>query len=269
MASFRVLGQFVQYFLNDGTVNDGGSITFYETDLTTLKNTYSDINLTVLNPNPVPLDADGRLANDVWGSGVYGAVLADPQSVTIQTLNNIQSGADPGFSIPALVTGEFLSNDGSNLLWQPIQQVPDPTGEAGNFLGTDGTLLLWQPVPTPAGAGITVATNGVGGVTATATAGTSGAAKLMIQTGTGSIPASGINQANGTITFATAFSAPPVVNVTLTTGSACASGFPVGNVTSVGTTGCGVSFNNSRDASSGGAITGTVTYAWVAIGLSP
>ena len=269
MAAFRVLGQFVQYFLDDGQVNAGGSVTFYETDLTTLKNTYSDVSLTVLNANPLPLDADGRLSADCWGSGVYGAVLKDSFGTIIQTLNNVQSGSDPGFSIPALVTGDFLTNDGSNLLWQAIQQIPDPSGEAGNFLGTDGTLVLWQSIPTPAGAGITVATNGVGGVTATATAGTSGAAKLMIQTGTGTIAPSGVNQANGTITFATAFSAPPVVQVTLTTGSACASGFPVGNATSVGTTGCGVAFNNSRDASSGGAITGTVTYSWVAIGLSP
>ena len=48
MASFRPLGQFVQYFLADGSVNAGGSITFYQTDLTTLKNTYSDPGLTVL-----------------------------------------------------------------------------------------------------------------------------------------------------------------------------------------------------------------------------
>ena len=268
MASFRVLGQFVQYLLDDGTVNAGGSVTFYETDLTTLKDTFSDPGLTVLNPNPVPLAADGRLANDVWGSGVYGAVLADASSVTIQTLNNIQSGADHGLVIPSLVTGDFLTNDGSNLLWSPVFQVPDPTGSAGNVLGTDGTLAIWQPLPAAATNGITVATNGAGGVTATATAGSPNP-KLMIQTGTGSIPASGINQANGTVTFPTAFSAPPVVSLTLNTASACASGFPVPAATSVGTTGFGASFNNSRDAGSGGAITGAVTYHWIAIGLSP
>lgn len=268
MASFRPLGQFVQFFLDDGTVNAGGSVTFYETDLTTLKNTYSDPGLTVLNANPLPLDADGRLSADCWGSGVYGAVLADSLGTTIQTLNNIQSGADPGLVIPSLVTGDFLSNDGSNLLWQPVLQVPDPTGSAGDVLGTDGTLVFWQALPAAATNGITVATNGSGGITATATAGGANP-KLLIQTGSGSIPASGINTANGTITFPTAFSATPVVHVTLTTGSACASGFPVGAALSIGTTGCGVSFNNSRDASAGGAITGTVTYDWVAIGLSP
>lgn len=268
MSSFRLLGQFVQFFLNDGSVNAGGSVTFYETDLTTLKDTYSDPELTVLNPNPVPLDADGRLSNDVWGSGVYGAVLADAGNVTLQTLNNIQSGADPGLVIPSLVSGDFLTNDGSNLLWSTVLQVPDPTGSSGYVLGTDGTLAIWQPLPAAATNGITVATNGAGGITATATAGSPNPI-LMIQTGTGSIPASGINQANGTINFPTAFSAPPIVHVTLTTGSACASGFPVPNATGIGTTSCGVSFNNSRDASSGGAITGTVTYNWIAIGLSP
>lgn len=268
MASFRPLGQFVQFFLDDGTVNAGGSVTFYETDLTTLKNTYSDPGLTVLNPNPLPLDAAGRPANDCWGSGVYGCVLKDALGTTIQTLNNVQSGADPGLVIPSLVTGDFLTNDGSNLLWDAILQVPDPTGLNGYILGTDGTLVLWQPLPAAATNGITVAANGSGGVNATATAGSSNP-KLLIQSGSGTIPASGINQANGTITFPTAFSSNPIVNVTLTTGSACASGFPVPNATGIGTTGCGVSFNNSRDASSGGAITGTVSYNWIAIGLSP
>lgn len=268
MASFRPLGQFVQFFLDDGTVNAGGSVTFYETDLTTLKNTYSDPGLTVLNPNPLPLDAAGRPSNDCWGSGVYGCVLKDALGTTIQTLNNVQSGADPGLVIPSLVTGDFLTNDGSNLLWDSILQVPDPTGLNGYILGTDGTLVLWQPLPAAVTNGITVATNGVGGITATATAGSPNP-KLMIQTGSGSIPASGVNQANGTISFDTAFSSAPIVNVTLTTGSACASGFPVPNVTGIGTTGCGVSFNNSRDASSGGAITGMVTYDWIAIGLAP
>lgn len=190
MASFRVLGQFVQYFLDDGTVNDGGSVTFYETDLTTLKDTWSDPGLTVLNPNPVPLSADGRLANDVWGSGVYGAVLADAGDVTIQTLNNIQSGADPGLVIPSLVSGDFLSNDGSNLLWQPVLQVPDPTGSAGNILGTDGTLVFWQAV----------ASLGIPTVTTGASSQTIGTRKYI--TGSGTFPASGANTTSVTVTFA-------------------------------------------------------------------
>lgn len=189
MASFRVLGQFVQYFLDDGTVNAGGSVTFYETDLTTLKDTYSDPGLTVLNPNPVPLDADGRLANDVWGSGVYGAVLADVGNVTIQTLNNIQSGSDPGLVIPSLVTGDFLTNDGSNLLWSPVAQVPDPTGSAGNLLSTDGTLTFWA---TPTSVGIPTVTQGASSIVV-------GTKKWIF--GSGTFPATGTNTTTVSITF--------------------------------------------------------------------
>ena len=208
MSSFRPLGQFIQYFLDDGQVNAGGSVTFYETDLTTLKNTYSDPALTVLNSNPVTLAADGRLSADVWGSGVYGAVLKDASGTVIETRNNIQSGADPGFSIPALVASEFLTNDGSNLLWQAIQQVPDPTGSAGDILGTDGTLVFWQslatlniPVITPGASSLKIGT-------------------VLIQWGSASVAASGTNTANATVFFSPAFSGTPYhISVTPNTGS--------------------------------------------------
>ena len=85
MASYRPLGQFNQYFLNSGAVNNGGSITFYETDLTTLKATYSDDGLTIVNSNPVLLDSAGRLSTDVWGSGNYGAVIKDRLGTVIET----------------------------------------------------------------------------------------------------------------------------------------------------------------------------------------
>lgn len=150
MAAFRVLGQFVQYFLDNGQVNDGGSVTFYETDLTTLKNTYTDPTLTVPNSNPVVLTADGRLSSDAWGDGEYGAELKDADGVVLEALNNIQSGADAGFVIPALVAGAYLTNDGSNLQWDndvAAQLLPDMTGEAGNILYTDGTISYWDAPP--------------------------------------------------------------------------------------------------------------------------
>jgi len=264
MASFRPLGQFNQYFLNNGQVNNGGSITFYETDLTTLKNTYSDPSLTVLNANPVLLDAAGRLTTDVWGSGTYGAVLKDALGTTIQTRNNIQSGADPGFSIPALVTGDFLTNDGSNLLWQPIKQIPDPTGQAGKVVGTDGTVVFWQNAttpPPPANISVTMDKTLIADTTTPATS-------LMILQGAGSAPASGAHTTTGNVTFATAFSSPPRVYVSPTGNGITPNGFyGIPSVISISTTGFQVGFNvNEGGTASGTNITVTVNFQFLAIG---
>lgn len=256
MASFRPLGQFVQFFLDDGTVNAGGSVTFYETDLTTLKNTYSDPGLTVLNPNPLPLDAAGRPSNDCWGSGVYGCVLKDALGTTIQTLNNIQSGADPGLVIPSLVTGDFLTNDGSNLLWDAIRQVPDPTGLNGYILGTDGTLVLWQALSS-----LNIPT-----IEQTGNALTLG--PMKIQWGTGSAPTTGFRQVTGTVTFGDAFSSSPVyIGVMPTSTAVCAgSQLAVPTIINRSPTGFGVQFDSDDFGQTNAVFIAPVPFDWFALG---
>jgi hypothetical protein len=258
MASFRPLGQFVQFFLDDGTVNAGGAVTFYETDLTTLKNTYSDPGLTVLNPNPLPLDAAGRPSNDCWGSGVYGCVLKDALGTTIQTLNNVQSGADPGLVIPSLVTGDFLTNDGSNLLWDAIRQVPDPTGLNGYILGTDGTLVLWQALSS-----LNIPT-----IEQTGNALTLG--PMKIQWGTGSAPTTGFRQVFTAVTYGVAFSAPAVyVGVMPTSNSVCVGQqLPVPAITSNSASSFTVQFDSDDFGETNAVFTSPVPFMWFAIGAA-
>lgn len=190
MSAYRPLGTFQQYFLDDGTVNAGGLINFYETDLTTRKDTYSDDGLTTPNANPVVLDSAGRPATDIWGSGSYGVVITDSLGANPRTLNNVQSDAGSGTAIPSLVSDAFLTNNGTVLQWSPVLQVPDPTGfGSGNTLGTDGTALFWTAAPT-----ITPGSNSI-------QLGT-----VLIQTGTGSVPSSGATTASQSITFPTPFS---------------------------------------------------------------
>jgi len=266
MASFRPLGQFNQYFLNNGQVNNGGSITFYETDLTTLKNTYSDPSLIVLNANPVLLDAAGRLTTDVWGSGIYGAVIKDALGTIIQTRNNIQSGADPGFSIPALITGDFLTNDGSNLLWAPVRQVPDPTGQAGKVVGTDGTVVFWQAATTPpAPASITVTATSLRAADTTTTTNSS-----LVQGGSGNIPPSGGHTATGSVTFPVPFKTgtQPIVTCTANGGGITPGGF-YGVVSTSNITNTGFTFMvnvNEGAAQAPNNITSTVYFSYIAIG---
>ena len=144
MASFRILNQAPVYLLPDGRVNAGGSLTFYETDLTTLKDTWSDEALTTLNDNPVELDAAGRTLTDVWGDGEYGIEMRDALGVEIWTRNNVQAGGDASQTIPALENGKFLRNDGATMFWDDIIQVPDPTDLANYQLESDGTgIPVW------------------------------------------------------------------------------------------------------------------------------
>src|SRR5688572_33092180 len=125
MAAFRPLGQFVQYLTDSGAVNAGGTIETFETDLTTNKLTYSDPDLSIPNPFVIPLDSFGRPEVDVWGDGAYGMVMKTALGVTITTLNNIQSDSPVVDQIPALVAGQFLTNNGSILQWAPILEVPE------------------------------------------------------------------------------------------------------------------------------------------------
>jgi hypothetical protein len=256
MSSFRPLGPFPQYFLADGTVNNGGLITFYETDLSTLQNTYSDEGLTVPNTNPVVLDASGRPTTDIWGGSAYGVVITDSLGANPRTVNNVEPYSGAGAVIPTLVDGDFLTNDGSNLLWQVINQLPDPTGSAGKWITTDGTLFSWATLPSSTtvsgAAGIII----VGAVT--------------IQYGTASVaqPSSGSKTATGTVTFPTPFSAIGGFWLTYTGGSATVSGGnPIGRAASSATSAT-VQFDINDFASDSGGINTSLPFQWLAIGLT-
>lgn len=86
-----------QFFDSSGDPLVSGLMYFYETGTTTLKTTYSDVNLTTANANPVVLDADGRLPN-VWYDGSARQVLRDADSVLIWDVDPV-GGAN--------VTGPF------------------------------------------------------------------------------------------------------------------------------------------------------------------
>ncbi|PYE21327.1 pectate lyase-like protein [Paraburkholderia silvatlantica] len=59
----------------NGTPLSGGSVYFYIPGTTTPKNTWQDPNLTVLNTNPVILNANGQAI--IWGSGEYRQQVYD------------------------------------------------------------------------------------------------------------------------------------------------------------------------------------------------
>jgi len=60
------VGNSQQFFDNNGVPLNGGLIYTYQAGSSTPLATYTDINGTVANANPIVLNSSGRLANEVW-----------------------------------------------------------------------------------------------------------------------------------------------------------------------------------------------------------
>jgi hypothetical protein len=138
MARFGSLG--TQYFDNSGNPLVDGLIDFYEPGTTTRKNTYSDINLTIANTNPVELTAAGRQPN-VFFAGTAKAVLRTAAGVVIETrdpVGDTSAGAfsaylqDFDYPVGALVTDE------NGEQWASID-----TPNIGNE--PSASPLFWEP----------------------------------------------------------------------------------------------------------------------------
>lgn len=263
MAAYRPLGVFPQYFLNDGGVNNGGFLHFYEVDLTTEKDTWSGPDMAIghLNPNPVPLNTAGRPTVDIWGDGEYGVVLKTSSGSTIETRNNVQDGSDPGIAIPALVDGAFLTNNGVALIWQQIVDLllPDMTGFADHLLSTDGQVAVWIPpadlnIPT-----ITVTGNSVK------------IGDFLMQVGTDSVPAAPVfphHSNSKAITFPIAYDTCYGCWAIGQNASIAANGY-AGIFTSTSTTsGSTIAYNtNESNTDNSTWVTSSVPFSWFSIGL--
>lgn len=64
-----------QFIDSNGKPLAGGSVYFYIPNTSTLKNTYQDAAQTILNTNPIVLDASGQAI--IWGTGTYRQVVYD------------------------------------------------------------------------------------------------------------------------------------------------------------------------------------------------
>lgn len=265
MATFRILDQAPQYLLPDGSLNDGGKLWFYETDLSTLKNTWADPDKTTLNANPVTLDASGRSLTDIWGDGEYGVVLKTAAGVTLWTRNNVEIAGGDAAAIPALQNGMFLTNDGSILLWADIIQVPDPSGLANHYLVSDGSgIPLWQQIPEPPEPPapeyeITTTYLKVG--------------TLMILWGSGTAPAApSAKSSSVNITFTTPFTSTPysaVAQITNAGGSTPSGAICTHAITNLNTTGMTVTVNMpDDDTNSSWKLANSTPFSFLVIGLN-
>ena len=239
----------------------GGSIQFYAIGTTTPKTTWSDFAKTVPNANPVSLDSAGRPNVPLWLEGDYSVTVRDSDGITIDTFD-LRDPATGGTTIPSLVSGEFLTNNGTTLQWDAIRQVPDPTGNANKILGTDGANLIWQnqqSIPQP---DIANTANSI-------TIG-DGTTRYRILTGTDTGPSSGTNQSIKAVTFASAFSAPPIwIDVKVNKVPISGVALVATAVTGISATGFTATFDTADRHFAGNAenyINASFPFTWIAIG---
>ena len=106
-----------QYFDDNGDPLAEGSIEFFEPGTTgnsNRKDTYSDVDLTAENPNPVPLDSNGRPSFRIYLDGTYNTVIRDANGVQVDTVDNVIGVQDLNdFNVPNQINTfqELLDGD--------------------------------------------------------------------------------------------------------------------------------------------------------------
>lgn len=110
------VGNGQQFFNNNGNPNAGGLIYTYQAGSSTLLTTYTTVNGTIANTNPIVLDAYGRTPSEIWMQTGYSYkfVIQTSAAVTLQTLDNLYPILQNApASAPTLPTGMILLWSGS------------------------------------------------------------------------------------------------------------------------------------------------------------
>ena len=110
------VGNGQQFFNNDGIPNAGGLIYTYQAGSSTLLTTYTTVNGTIANTNPIVLDAYGRTPSEIWMQTGYSYkfVIQTAATVTLQTLDNLYPILQTAPVVtPSLPTGAIILWSGS------------------------------------------------------------------------------------------------------------------------------------------------------------
>lgn len=257
-----------QYRTATGDVCAGGTLKFFASGTLNAQDVYSDSALTTNIGAVISLGSDGRATG---GSGTitvylddalqYRAQLYDANGALQWDTDPVNPQATGGSTIPALVAGDFLSNDGSQLLWDVIRQLPDPTGHANQILSTDGTNFTF--IAKPADGANAAVTLGSGSLRI----GGTGGDDFLIQWGTGTAPASGTHTTTVNITYPTTFKTFVHVGVSVTQQNFSQSDYLAATATIFRSV-SGFSFlaNTLSGSATAGNITSDVPFSWIAFG---
>jgi len=149
------IGNGQQFFDNTGLPLNGGLIYTYQAGSTTPLATYTDINGTIANSNPIVLDSSGRPPNEVWLTYgfFYKFVVKTSAGVTLGTYDNIYGI----IGVANTSTGTTIPTGMISLWYGSIGSVP-----VGWYLcdGTNGTPDLRDKFVVGAGSTYSVAATG-------------------------------------------------------------------------------------------------------------
>jgi hypothetical protein len=101
------VGNGQQFFDNTGNILSGGLIYTYQAGSSTPLATYTTVNGTIANSNPIILNSAGRCDNEIWMQTGYSYkfILETSTGTTLQTLDNLypilQTSTATGATIPA------------------------------------------------------------------------------------------------------------------------------------------------------------------------
>jgi microcystin-dependent protein len=107
------VGNGQQFFDNNGIPNAGGLIYTYQAGSSTLLSTYTTVNGTIANTNPIVLDAYGRTPSEIWMQTGYSYkfIIQTADAVTLQTIDNLY----PILQSAPAVSAAFIS--GMIIIW--------------------------------------------------------------------------------------------------------------------------------------------------------
>jgi hypothetical protein len=267
MPAFRPLPPLFTFHGLTGQLLPDGYLKFYVAGTTTPANVYGDEAMETNNGPTIQLDASSRANVQIWGDTAvsYDVEIYAADDSIQGSAENLSVPGGTGTAIPELVDGEFITSDGSQLLFAAIRQVLDPTGQNNKILGVVGDALAWVAKPA----------NGANGTSDTSATSTSfKVGSFLGQTGSDTAPASSNKTTTKNVTFAKAYdSAPVFIGIDPVDGGNTPSGvFPIWNVTARSTTGFTVTFDTttggtSADNQAGSDITDAINFKYFALGV--
>jgi hypothetical protein len=165
-----------QFFDANGSPLSGGFIYTYQAgSFSSLQTTYSDVNGTIPNTNPIVLDSSGRIDTEIWliTGNAYNLALTDSSNTAITNVDNVSSASPLSGSTGATKIGYLNPSTGAvtetvaaklNQYVSVLDFGADPTGTTDSTTSIQnainacsyvwfppGTYKISSPINLPAG----------------------------------------------------------------------------------------------------------------------
>lgn len=108
-----------QFFDSNGSPLDAGTINFYRTGTTTDKAIYTDRAMSSAAANPYTLDSDGRIGDNLYGTGLYTILVKTSGGITVFTRDEVDAGVGAELNVAniAAMTALDVTALTSDYLW--------------------------------------------------------------------------------------------------------------------------------------------------------